>query len=89
MRRDIVVSSTGQVVVRRSTGIGFSPNEVWSQGTAHKGDRDIAFADMTGDGKADMVLVDNNDLVVRRSLGTHFGPDQVWIGHAFFGDHGT
>ena len=49
------------VVVRRSTGSGFAPNEPWTR-TSTYGNVGTDFADVTGDKKSDGIVI-NDDKV--------------------------
>lgn len=54
--------------VRRSTGTSFSANETWTS-DPYYGDQAPfgAFADVTGDGRADAIVVNDSGVTVRRS----------------------
>lgn len=65
------------VVVRRSTGTAFLPNERWSGGV-YLGTTGTSFADVTGDGLADALAFDRAGLQVRRSDGASFLPPESW-----------
>ncbi|MBK9632795.1 MAG: VCBS repeat domain-containing M23 family metallopeptidase [Saprospiraceae bacterium] len=85
----IVVNQNQKILVRRSTGNGFSANEEWTD-IPYFGDKGTFFADVTGDGKADAIAVNQNlKVVVRRSNGTRFLPNEEWTEIPFFGDKGT
>jgi hypothetical protein len=62
-----VVNSEG-ITVRRSTGSVFSGNEAWTS-DPYYGEHAPggAFADVTGDGRADAIVVNNTGITVRRS----------------------
>ena len=72
----IVVNTDGPapnfVVVRRSTGKGFAPNEPWIPDTPYYGSRGTYFADVNGDGKADAIVVNDDGVTVRLSNGSKF-----------------
>ena len=78
----------GTVVVRRSNGSGFAPNEDWTGGP-YFGTRGTFFADVTGDGKADAIVVNDGTVTVRRSTGSGFAPNEDWTGGPYFGTRGT
>ncbi|MBZ5491855.1 MAG: VCBS repeat-containing protein [Acidobacteriia bacterium] len=81
----------GTVVVRRSTGSSFGPNEFWTT-NPYFGSRGTFFADVDGDGKADAIVVnDGTDgtVVVRRSTGTRFSLNESFTTDPFFGSIGT
>jgi hypothetical protein len=49
-----------------------------------------AFADVTGDGKADAIVINSYGVIVRRSNWPNaFGPNETWIGNAYYGNRGT
>jgi hypothetical protein len=77
------------VVVRRSTGKGFGPNEPWIPDTPYYGSRGTFFADVTGDGKADAIVVNDDGITVRRSTGTSFSGNERWTEGAYYGGRGT
>ena len=66
-----------RIVVRRSTGNGFGPNEAWTN-EPYFGSRGTFFADVTGDRRADAIVVNADRIVVRRSNGNGFGPNEPW-----------
>lgn len=79
----ILVSSADsddcRVYVRRSTGSGFSAIEDWSpREPVPLGGKATYFADLTGDGRADMILVDERAIRVCPSNGSGFQMPQVW-----------
>jgi hypothetical protein len=51
------------------------PNQDWTHGPYY-GSITMAFADVTGDGKADAIVVNNDTVTVRPSTGSGFGPNQ-------------
>jgi FG-GAP-like repeat len=65
------------VRVRRSNGVSFQGNEDWTPDFLSDF-REIAFAGVTGSGKADLILVTANTVLVRRSTGFSFGPEEDW-----------
>jgi hypothetical protein len=85
----IAVNNGGVLVVRRSTGGGFSGNEFWTD-IPFYGDRATRFADVTGDGRADAIAVNTGGIVVRRSTGSGFSGNELWSG-SYYGnqDEGT
>jgi subtilisin family serine protease len=86
-RADAIVVNNGGIVVRRSNGSRFLPNEVWLS-TPYFAERGNFFADVTGDGKADAIVVTDGGIVVRRSNGSTFLPNEVWSSIPYFGQRG-
>jgi hypothetical protein len=84
------------ITVRRSTGKDFGPgaqaDEDWSHGPCI-GSRGTFFADVNGDGKAEVILVNDDTVTVRRSTGKDFGPgpqaNEDWSHGPCFGSRGT
>lgn len=76
------------VVVRRSTGFAFNPNETWTD-IQYFGSRDTFFADVTGDGKADAIVVNDDRITVRHSTGSEFSDNESWTTNPYFGTRGT
>ncbi|WP_232791116.1 trypsin-like serine protease [Streptomyces kanasensis] len=81
---DLVVQHTnGDVVVHRNLGARFDAGRVWSTGWGRFVDgKDLGrlyFADITGDGKADLVVhgTDGN-IAVRKNMGTYFDGGTHW-----------
>ena len=72
------------VVVRRSTGSQFSPNENWNIPDSDP----RHFADANGDGRADAILVDSNEITVFPSTGIGFVAVN-WTVKALTGSKGT
>jgi hypothetical protein len=78
-----------RVVVRRSTGSSFSPNEDWT-GNGYAGNRGTFFADVTGDAKADAIVVNSSGgVTVRRSTGGSFSGNETWTTFPFVGNRGN
>jgi hypothetical protein len=75
------------IAVRLSNGSTFGRGSIW-QGGAYYGSRGTFFADINGDGKADVVVVNNNGVYARLSLGNVFGASRLWA-PPFYGSHGT
>jgi len=86
-KADAIVVNDDKIVVRRSNGSSFLPNENWTT-NPYFGSRGTFFADVTGDGMADAIVVTDNQTVVRRSNGTSFLPNEIWTG-SFSGERGT
>ena len=96
-RPDAVVVSDAGIAVRRSDGPGFNwtdillggSGEIWAE-PSFRGDRATAFADVTGDGRADAIAVsDVRPIVVRRSAASSFGPSETWTDVPFYGERST
>jgi V8-like Glu-specific endopeptidase len=67
----------------------FRQTETWLE-RAYYGDRGTHFADVDGDGRADVLAVNSNRIAVQRSSGTDFRtPTQDWTGGAYYGERGT
>ena len=62
---------SGRVVVRRSTGTQFLPNEQWTTEPFY-GSRGTFFADINGDRRADAIAITDQRVMVRLSDGTRF-----------------
>ncbi|MFD9460345.1 FG-GAP repeat domain-containing protein [Streptomyces sp. NPDC060027] len=71
--------------------VPFNRNEDWTHGPCF-GSRGTFFADVTGDGKADIILVNEDTVTVRRSTGADFGPspkaNEDWTHGPYLGRHG-
>src|SRR5262249_2174158 len=83
----------GRVVVRRSNGSSFLPNEEWTQ-EPYYGNRGTFFADVDGDGRADAIVVNDETIpygraVVRRSNGSSFLPNEEWTQKPYYGSRGA
>ncbi|MGB0929572.1 MAG: FG-GAP repeat domain-containing protein, partial [Chitinophagales bacterium] len=90
-KADAIVVNKNKVYVRRSTGSGFSGNEEWTSG-AYYSDRGVEgsfFADVTGDGKADVIVVNKSRVYVRRSTGSGFSGNEEWTSGAYYSDRGV
>jgi VCBS repeat protein len=90
-RADLIVApvaQTGSVIVRRSTGSSFGPEERWTD-VPYYGVYATEFTDVTGDGMADAVVVNGYGVVVRRSTGSGFSPNESWTRGAYYGNVGT
>jgi len=95
-RADCILVNNDTICVRRSTGSDFGPgisaNEDWTHGASF-GSLGTYFADVTGNGKADLILVNPNTICVRRSTGSDFGPgisaNEDWSHGAYYGNKGT
>lgn len=82
-RADLVVFHPTRVLVARSTGAGFAPSEVWSDGGDLGTDRfpsgrDVFLEDVNRDGRPDLVLFDESGTVVSLHTGGGFGPTSHW-----------
>ena len=97
-KADAIVINTNSpgnyVVVRRSTGTGFGPNEPWIPEIPYYGTKGTYFADVNGDRMADAIVVNDNSpgnyVVVRWSTGAGFLPNAVYISDApYYGQYGT
>ncbi len=88
-KADAITSSDLAVVVRRSDGTTFLPDDAnWIDGQ-FTGSYGLFFADVTGDGRADAIVSNDFGVTVRRSDGTEFLPnDPNWIEGPFTGSHG-
>lgn len=82
-RADAVSVNDSGITVRRSQATtlsgreGFASTEIWTA-AAYFGTQATAFADVTGDGRADAIVVNTDGIAVRDSLGTSFrAPDPV------------
>ncbi|MBK7244409.1 MAG: VCBS repeat-containing protein [Saprospiraceae bacterium] len=64
------------------------PNEVWTD-VPFFGSKGTFFADVTGDGLADLIAVNSNGIIIRRSCESSFGPNEVWSSTAFYGEKST
>lgn len=95
-RADCILVNSDTVTVRRSTGSDFGPgpqaNEDWTHGPCY-GSIGTFFADVDGDGKADIILVNSDTVTVRRSTGSDFGPgpqaNEDWTHGPYFGNKGN
>jgi hypothetical protein len=54
-------------------------------GQPYYGSRLTAFADVTGDARADAIAVNDNGVVVRRSDGTKFAGNEYWTSIGYYG----
>jgi FG-GAP-like repeat/Clostridium epsilon toxin ETX/Bacillus mosquitocidal toxin MTX2 len=83
---------TAPGIVSMDFGPGPVANEDWSHGPAY-GSRGTFFADVTGDGKADLIIVNDDTIRVRRNTGSDFGPGSVanedWSHGPAYGSRGT
>jgi hypothetical protein len=85
IRRRAVVTLVAALAVlgasATSASASFGTAQVWS-GIGYYGDRGTAFADVTGDGKADAIVVNGSDVVVRASQGSQvnggFAGNVLW-----------
>ncbi|HWZ43155.1 MAG TPA: VCBS repeat-containing protein [Candidatus Saccharimonadales bacterium] len=86
---DSIAVNTNAVTVRRSDGHQFQRNEDWIHegyfGTDPAGHRNIYFADVTGNGRADAIVANTNGITVRRSDGRKFLHNELWIREGYFG----
>jgi hypothetical protein len=87
-KADVIAVNDYTTVVRRSTGVGFGVNELWTENGFY-GSRATAFADVTGDGLADGIVVNDYSVTVRRSTGASFAPNEPWTEGPFYGALGT
>ncbi|MFF5447190.1 FG-GAP-like repeat-containing protein [Streptomyces sp. NPDC012888] len=77
-KADMMVHGTnGEIHVRRNTGTYFDGGTLmtagWGNFLGHAGQGRLYFADVTGDGKADMMVHGTNgEIHVRRNMGTYF-----------------
>ncbi|WP_157168004.1 FG-GAP-like repeat-containing protein [Streptomyces typhae] len=79
----VVLGTEGVVSVRRNLGGRFDSGAAWSKGWSNylgrPGQGRLYFADVTGDGKADMVVHGTDgEVSVRTNLGNHFDGGTVW-----------
>jgi len=91
----IAVSSGGGVTVRRSNGAGFDPARPWTgrRQSAVYGTHGTAFADVTGDGRADAIAVRDDGIWVRPAIGTGDSasfayPEVRWTNTAWWDTYG-
>ncbi|MBD2484093.1 Calx-beta domain-containing protein [Planktothrix sp. FACHB-1365] len=87
-RDDAIVSIDSGIVVRRSDGTKFLPNELWTD-IGYWGTKGTGFADVTGDGKADAIASNDNGVFIRRSDGSKFLPNELWTDVGYWGTKGT
>ncbi|MBZ5523699.1 MAG: VCBS repeat-containing protein [Acidobacteriia bacterium] len=90
-KADAIVVNRNGITVRRSDGTRFLPNETWTNEGYHR-ERTSSryyFADVDGDGRADLIIVGPDGIIVRLSDGTQFGPPMRWTRRAFIGGLGT
>ena len=86
---DQVLVNANGIIVRRSTGTSFGPDEPWTE-TGYFGTRGTYFADVTGDGRADAIVVNDNGVTVRSSTGTRpFDSGKLWTEVGYYGSRGT
>jgi hypothetical protein len=83
----VIPTSFVLVTARRSNGVLFLPNELWTA-DPYFGTKGTYFADVTGDGKADAIAVSDKTVTVRRSSGHDFGPHEDWTHGPYFGTKG-
>lgn len=89
---DSPIIANNRIIVRRSDGTKFLPNETWTE-QAYWGEQGIYFADVTGDGKADAIAIndqsptiDDEHVIVRPSDGEEFRPNQYWLVNHYYQD---
>jgi hypothetical protein len=91
-RADLVVvpvtAAGSGIIVRRSTGTSFGPEEKWTS-ELYFGRYATDITDVTGDGKADAVVVNEYGVVVRRSTGSGFAPNESWTRSGYYGNVDT
>ncbi len=78
----------GRVVVRRSDGSQFLPNEEWTS-EPYYGTRGTFFAEVTWDRQADAIVVNDSGITVRESTGEVFAGNVDWTSDLYDGTHGT
>jgi hypothetical protein len=79
----------GAPIASAHTGSHFGAYERWLN-FRYYADREMAFADVTGDGQADAIVVNYNGIFVRPSLGGSFGAPKLWTPDgAYWGTLGT
>ncbi|MBZ5530268.1 MAG: VCBS repeat-containing protein [Acidobacteriia bacterium] len=83
-RADAIVVNPDGIVVRRSDGRQFLPNEAWTNEPFY-GELGTYFADVDGDGRADAIAVNRNGITVRRSDGRRFMGNELWMEGLFQG----
>jgi hypothetical protein len=83
-RADAIVVNPDGIVVRRSDGRGFLPNEAWTNEPFY-GENGTYFADVDGDGRADAIAVNRDGITVRRSDGRRFMGNELWMEGLFHG----
>ncbi|MEW9510136.1 FG-GAP-like repeat-containing protein [Streptomyces bacillaris] len=81
----VVLRTNGDVVVHRNLGDSFAPGRVMSGGwdlfVTWKDLGRLYFADVDGDGKADMLVhTKDGNIAVRTNRGTHFDGGKHWSG---------
>lgn len=92
-RMAAIAAQFSGIAVRRSDTQRFLPTEFWAvnpyYGTDIAGQRNIYFADVDGDGRADAIVSNKTGIAVRLSDGTQFLPPQVWTKEPYFGTLST
>jgi len=83
-KADAIAVRNDTVIVARSRGDEFGPDEDWTFGP-YFGRWVTAFADVTGDGMADAIVVNDGGITVRRSTGSGFSGNETWTFELFLG----
>jgi hypothetical protein len=90
-RADAIVINPDGAWVRITDASGHMPAATatnWTGGPFW-GWKGTYFADVNGDGKADLIAVDDAGIAVRISNGSGFNPVTYWTAGAFWGERGT
>jgi hypothetical protein len=74
------------ISVELSAQSGFWPVSSWTT-SPYTGSVTTAYADVTGDGRADAIVVNLGAITVRRSNGSSFTGNETWTTGPFFGFH--
>ncbi len=95
-RADLIANNGKKgMVVALSNGTTFDPPQPWTSAGLGQGrlsftaDRELAFGDVDGDGRADAIAVRYAGIFVRRSDGTRFLAEERWTSSPFVGDRAT
>jgi hypothetical protein len=64
---DAIAVNSDNIVVRRSNGMSFGPNEFWTT-DPYFGSVGTFFADVDRDGRADAIAVNSSGVFVRRAI---------------------
>jgi hypothetical protein len=93
-RADAIETLPNSIVVFPSSGAGFGPGLAWAPGSAEgnastNGSSNTQFADVDGDGRADLVAIDGNGVWIGLSNGSAFADAGNWTAVVWNGDLGT
>ncbi|WP_328913206.1 MULTISPECIES: FG-GAP-like repeat-containing protein [unclassified Streptomyces] len=82
----IVLGTDGDLTVRKNMGTYFDSGTLmsshWSNFLGQSGQGRLYFADVTGDGKADLIVLGTDgDLTVRKNMGTYFDSGTLMSSH--------